>query len=142
MTASFEVNLQKMKFFSYIHKHALLFAILWTGVIFGLCSMPGRYIPTTNWLELISFDKFVHASIFFVLQCLWMLAFENKPRSAAYLICALCIGYGGAIELLQATVFSQRSADWLDFTANSFGCLVALLCFAKIRAKLFSSTFV
>jgi hypothetical protein len=32
---------------------------------------------------------------------------------------------------MKAKIFSQRSGDWLDFIANSFGCLLALLFFWK-----------
>lgn len=117
----------------FIKENAFRFSLLWTAIIFGLCSMPGRYIPTTNWLELISFDKFVHASIFFVLQFLWTLAFPNQK----WWIFVLCVAYGGSIELMQATVFSQRSADWFDFIANSFGCIMALAFFRKISLKFF-----
>lgn len=39
--------------------------------------------------------------------------------------------YGGLLEVMQATVFSQRSGDWLDFIANSFGCLMGLWFFSK-----------
>lgn len=116
-----------------IKENSFRLSLLWTAIIFGLCSMPGRYIPTTNWLELISFDKFVHASIFFVLQFLWTLSFPNQK----WWIFILCVAYGGSIELMQATVFSQRSADWFDFIANSFGCIIALAFFRKISLKFF-----
>lgn len=116
-----------------IKENSFRLSLLWTAIIFGLCSMPGRYIPTTNWLELISFDKFVHASIFFVLQFLWMLSFPNQK----WWIFILCVAYGGSIELMQANIFSQRSADWFDFIANSFGCIIALAFFRKISLKFF-----
>lgn len=120
--------------FKIISKYPLLLALLWTLIIFGLCCMPGRYIPTTNWLELLSFDKFVHASIFFVLAGLWLAfaALKHKDGtgiSTAIIVC--CILYGGLLEIMQATVFSQRSADWFDFIANSVGCLAGAFVFYK-----------
>ena len=42
-----------------------------------------------------------------------------------------CISYGGLLEIMQATVFSQRSGDWYDFIANTFGCFLALWLFRK-----------
>ncbi len=117
-----------------ILKYSLHFAILWTAIIFGLCCIPGRYVPTTYWLELLSFDKFVHASIFFGLTCLWLVYLYkiNKINQTTILLTlAACILYGGLLEIMQATVFSQRSADWLDFIANSFGCFMGLLFFSK-----------
>lgn len=113
-------------------------ALAWTALIFGLCCMPGRYIPTTHWLELISFDKFVHATIFFMLQCLWMLAAGGRA-TRNIMIFAACVSYGGLLEIMQAKVFSGRSADWFDFIANGFGCTMALAFYTKIDRKLFSN---
>lgn len=120
-------------------KYSFLAAILWTLIIFGLCCTPGQYIPTTNWLELLSFDKFVHASIFFILVILWLLfLFKYNKFSNFFVILAisLCVAYGGLLEIMQATVFSHRSGDWLDFIANSFGCLMGLWFFSKKKGIL------
>ncbi len=117
----------------------LIAALCWTIIIFILCCTPGRFIPTTSWLELLSFDKFVHASIFFVLSCLWLIflyyhyQLTNLSISITIL---LCIAYGGSLEIMQATIFSQRSGDWLDFIANSFGCAMGLLFFSKKKGLL------
>lgn len=118
----------------YIYNNALLLAITWTMVIFGLCCMPGQYIPTNNWLELLSFDKFVHASIFFGMVSLWLVFLHHKQKLSTInvlIVLLICILYGGLLEIMQATVFSQRSADWQDFIANSFGCVVAYYFFVK-----------
>lgn len=120
-------------------KYSLLLAVLWTLIIFILCSTPGHFIPTTNWLELLSFDKFVHASIFFTLTFLWLLVgFKKNKLSLSFMIFIIiaCIGYGGLLEIMQAKVFSERSGDWLDFIANSFGCLMGLWFFSKQKFRL------
>jgi hypothetical protein len=117
-----------------ILKYSLLVSILWTLIIFVLCCTPGQYIPTTNWLELLSFDKFVHASIFFILTCLWLISFlkiNKLSNLSIILILLFCVLYGGLLEIMQATVFSNRSGDWLDFIANSFGCLMGFWFFTK-----------
>ncbi len=123
-------------------KYSLLLAILWTLIIFILCSTPGHFIPTTNWLELLSFDKFVHASIFFTLTFLWLLVgFKKNKLSLSFMIFIIiaCIGYGGLLEIMQAKAFSERSGDWLDFIANSFGCLMGLWFFRKNKYRLNSA---
>ena len=120
-------------------KYSLLAAVLWTLIIFILCCTPGQYIPTTNWLELLSFDKFVHASIFFVLTCLWLISLLkiNKLSNLSIILILLsCVLYGGLLEIMQATVFSNRSGDWLDFIANSFGCLMGFWFFSKKKGIL------
>ncbi len=120
-------------------KYSLLISITWTVTIFVLCCTPGRYIPTTSWLELLSFDKFVHASIFFVLVICWLSHFYTNNKlsfNLKWLLLLLCIAYGGLLEIMQATVFSQRSGDWLDFIANSLGCLTGLALFNKYKKGL------
>ncbi len=124
-----------------IHTRPLFFAVAWSIFILILCSTPGHYIPTTNWLELLSFDKLVHASIFFVLVILWLIVLIKYNLINTFSICitiALCITYGGVLEIMQAQLFSQRSGDWLDFIANSIGCIVALIWFVKSKGRNFT----
>jgi VanZ family protein len=119
---------------TFLLKYAFPFALAWTAVIFVLCCTPGRYVPTAHWLDLLSFDKLVHASIFFVLSSLWFLCLVkagNVTTSRITLVIAACICYGGMLEVMQATVFSQRSGDWADFIANSIGCFLALWFFKR-----------
>lgn len=120
----------------FVYKHAVLFSILWAVIIFILCATPGQYIPSADWLELLSVDKFVHASIFFILTALLLLvAIKYQQTQATVLIYfLLCVSYGGLLEIMQATVLSNRSADWQDMVANTFGCVVALLLFKKLRS--------
>lgn len=110
-------------------------AMLWAAIIFMLCATPGQYIPSANWLDLLSFDKLVHASMFFILTGLWFIHSLQK-QSAPWrykLIVLIGICYGGLLEVMQAKCFSNRSADWKDFVANSFGCVVAFLLLGRIQ---------
>jgi len=122
-----------------IIKYSLQAAVLWTLIIFVLCCTPGQYIPTTNWLELLSFDKFVHLSIFFGLVFLWSLAInqiKTRTKSLKYTILISAIIYGGLLEIMQATVFSHRSGDWFDFMANTTGCILAWWFFDRINKNI------
>lgn len=129
--------------FSYYYLYKMQFvkyklpAIIWFLVILALCSMPGKSIPHISWLELLSFDKFVHASIFFGLQILMMRAFIFSPSFAKikWLILMFCITYGGALEIMQSMFFSERSGDIFDFIANSFGCVCGMIVFPWIKKK-------
>jgi hypothetical protein len=123
----------------FIYKNSVVLSVIWTLVILGLCSMPGQYIPMVSWLELLSFDKWVHAGIFFILCTLLFITTIKKGQSMNIVILyfMLAVSYGGLLEIMQAKVFSHRSADWQDFVANSFGCTVALIFLKKIR-KMFS----
>ena len=114
---------------------------MWTALIFLLCSMPGKAIPHISWLELLSFDKFVHASIFFALQILYMRGFSLQysfrfiQLHYKWITFFSCVAYGGVLEIMQACLFSERSGDVLDFIANSFGCAMGLIFFNKLQPK-------
>ena len=118
----------------FLKNNAYKLAFTWALIILGLCSMPGRFIPSVSWLELLNFDKWVHASIFFILLSLLILGVKMHQQSNSLIILffVLSVAYGGLLEIMQATLFSQRSADVLDFIANSFGCLMAVLFYKKI----------
>ena len=119
----------------FIYEYPGILSLTWAGIILFLCATPGRYIPSVSWLELLSFDKWVHAGIFFVLSVL-LLIFSHKSgygRSVTGLFVILSIAYGVLMELMQAMYFSERSADWLDVAANSFGSVLALFFMGKIR---------
>lgn len=129
-----------MNYKKFLIKNSGWLAIAWLLIIFLLCATPGQYIPSADWLDLLSFDKFVHASMFFILCSLWFI-YVLKTKTSKWvfvLIILLAISYGGLLELMQAKLFSNRSADWKDFVANSFGCLVALLLIGKIHRVIFS----
>jgi VanZ family protein len=119
--------------------HPYKMSIAWALVIFILCATPGRFVPSANWLEMLSFDKWVHAGVFFLLVTLFGIAVRahQQNRTLFYLYFVLAVVYGGLLEIMQARVFSERSADWYDVIANSFGCLVALFLSARINRRIF-----
>ena len=104
--------------------------------------MPGKDVPHISFLELFQFDKFVHASIFFVLVIFAIRGFRlqtknnSLKKNASVIAVVSSVAYGGILEILQGTIFSERSADIFDFIANSFGCFVALLLYPKISKVL------
>ncbi len=107
--------------------------ISWVAFIFLLCSTPGNKIPHVSWLELLSFDKFVHASVFFILTHLSVRTLIVKSNFKTVVVTLLCIFYGGILEVMQSYYFEQRSGDVLDFIANSIGCIIAVLSFSKVK---------
>lgn len=114
--------------------------ILWAFFIALLCGMPGKDIPKISWLEWVSFDKWVHASVFFILHFLFVKSYIKDGNSAGIknsiliTFAIVCIAYGGILEILQGTIFIDRSADVSDFIANSFGVFISYF-FLKRRLK-------
>ena len=101
--------------------------------------MPGKDIPHISFLELLQFDKLVHASVFFILTFLLVKAYKKpeasiKVQNHPFTIAAsLAIAYGGLLEILQGLVFIDRTADVFDFIANSIGALLAVLLIRKYK---------
>lgn len=123
-----------------LYKHSPILSFIWAAIIFGLCATPGHLIPSASWLDLLSFDKWVHAGMFFVLCSLLFLVVIKYNQTKTWMIIYffICVSYGGLLEIMQANYFSNRSADWQDFVANTFGCLIAVLFFKKVK-KIFSN---
>lgn len=116
--------------------------MLWALLILVLCGIPGRDIPHISFLELLNFDKFVHAGIFFVLLVLTVRGFflqttflkiQHHPKMTAF---ACCVIYGALLEIMQGTLFEQRSADILDFIANTVGVAVGVLLYDRVERSI------
>jgi VanZ family protein len=110
-------------------------SLLWALIILILCGIPGRDIPHISLLEFLSFDKFVHAGIFYVLILLTIrgfllqTSFKKLQQSAKSIALVLCIIYGGSLEIMQGTLLVGRTADVFDFLADSLGCILGLLTY-------------
>ena len=119
-----------------IYNYCGLLSVLWAILIFVLCATPGQYLPSEKWLELIAFDKFVHATIFFILLSLAFLkAFKHNQSSFVFVMCFIfAFFYGAILEFMQANYFSNRSADFYDIAANTAGCVIAVLVFKKTKS--------
>lgn len=116
---------------------------IWAALIFYLCVREPSGFKKLSFLELIpAFDKIVHFGFYLVLAALLIYGFRKqftseKLRSyaapAAVLFCAL---YGAVIEVLQATVFTYRSASWWDELANITGALAGYYLLKTTYPKL------
>ena len=119
----------------------LWYPIVWFLVILVLCATPGKDIPHISFLELLAFDKWVHAGIFFILVLLMIRGFRLQLEgwffsNAMFFTLVVSIAYGGILELLQGAVFEDRSADVYDFIANSFGAIVGVVLYRKLSVKI------
>jgi VanZ family protein len=107
-------------------------AILWSGIIFFLCFLPGSALPKEDWLDKIYFDKIVHAVLYFVLFFLILRISTIKTSAAILTATALCIVQGILIELVQGSSWIQhRSFDIWDIAANVFGVIIGIFLFRQ-----------
>ncbi len=66
-----------------------------------------------------------------VLSLLSKRTIGDKPLA----IIVACFIYGIILELLQSTITTHRTGDFLDVLANTFGILMGLLIFNQISKK-------
>jgi VanZ family protein len=110
-------------------------ALLWTITISILTLLPGKDLPK---VDIVNFDKVAHLGVFFALNLLYLrwLAITNTNKKRLISITLGCIVYGGIIEILQGSLYTDRYADIYDFIFNALGCLFALPVFYRLPAKL------
>lgn len=110
----------------------------WAAFIFLLHALPGSSLPSHSFLALISFDKFVHFSMFFILNGLLIdamrkqTAFRVSPVGVIFFSTIFCVFYCGVLEVFQGTFFKERSADMFDFIADVIGVFLSIFLFEKI----------
>jgi hypothetical protein len=108
-------------------------AIAWFFVVLVLLFMPGKDIPSTRWIELIYFDKWVHTGVFGLLALLFMLPFalspiKHKEKLQYFISIAIATSLWGLItELIQKYWVSGRNFDLFDWVADSLGAFTSLI---------------
>lgn len=110
------------------YKYAYLWAILTTF----LCGTNGNNIPQFSFTDLFGIDKLAHMLLFGTETFLIAIATQklnDDKNSFLIILPAFLIGtvFGIIIEILQATLFTNRSFDYLDMLANTIGCALAWL---------------
>ena len=103
---------------------------MWALVIFVLMSLPNAVLPPTDFFFLFEPDKIAHAGVFFIMMSTYWLYLRTKavqPAKRHYTIPRAflgCVMYGGILELWQR-LLPYRSAEWMDFVADSIGAFIA-----------------
>ena len=74
--------------------------------------------------EILPNDKAMHFSGYCILA-LWFAGVARRSRYFA--VGAFLIAFGGSLEIAQGLMHEGRTADWLDFLANSLGITTGLV---------------
>jgi len=114
------------------HLKTYKFAYLWAIIVTGLCGTNGSNLPHFEFSSLIRIDKVAHLLLFGTETYLIAIAARkvNQVKTNFQIIFPAFLigtGFGILIEILQATVFTNRTFDYLDMVANTLGCLIAWL---------------
>lgn len=108
-------------------------AILWTIIIFILCTIPSKNIPLPSSLS----DKLNHIIAFAGFTFFWLF-----HSSRSWLILLIAVLYGIGIEFWQATLPESfhRGFEWYDALADSIGGVIGYIIYLIFR-KLYRSNF-
>ncbi len=109
-----------------MHKSYTILAVLWTITISTASLINLEGTPT---IHIRNLDKLVHLLMYFGFTVLWILALKQRKTA---IIAIIAILFGGFIEIIQGAMHQHRSADWLDFLANTIGVLIGLFLIKKI----------
>ncbi len=107
--------------------------LLWAIIILIISGIPGQVVePYVVW----NADKLVHTVIYFGLTMFLLAGLKKIPslnifnQKAASIAMLISIFYGGLMEVLQATIFINRSGNLPDFIFNSVGAIIAAMTFS------------
>ena len=112
--------------------------IIWALFILVICALPGSQFQEAKHEYL---DKIIHLVLFgflFILLTTGFIKQQSFPflRSGVKLkVWVGCALYGALIELLQGTVFIERSIEFGDILANMIGATVGLGAFLSIYGR-------
>ncbi|MBV8254970.1 MAG: VanZ family protein [Chitinophaga sp.] len=108
-------------------------AAAWIILILVLCTLPGKDIPSSSFLEKIHFDKFVHFGLFGGIVFFLSLSvyWQRKKVSPGLFVLFVLIsaGYGLAIEFVQKYYTVDRSFDLYDALADAIGAIAGVWVF-------------
>lgn len=109
-------------------------ALGWALLILALTLMPPPEVPGQGWMGRYHVDKLVHA-VLFGTQVLLLVPVLSACKHSLCWAVVVAIGYGGLTELLQGLLMTGRSADPLDFLANSAGAFLAAVWWQRGMAS-------
>ena len=109
----------------------LLAGLLWMITIIYFSLTSSNNIPD---IKLLSWDKLVHAVIYFVLVFLFTLGLAPKSLyQFSFLV--FSISLGALMEFMQSWMHNGRHFDYADMLANTVGAIIAYI-FCKTFLKI------
>ncbi|MDB4534338.1 VanZ family protein [Vicingaceae bacterium] len=110
-------------------------AIFWLFIILFLSGYSGKQMPK---IPVWQIDKFAHTFMYLILSVCMCIPFfigfseKNKRYTIGLKIVLFGILYGGLMEILQESIFINRSGNWYDFFANTLGAILGVIIFPII----------
>ena len=131
-------------YFTFVRKVKLKFslfipAILWFIITTVLLVLPGPDIPSVSFLDIIYFDKWVHAGLFGGMTFLFCFPFIKQFKASKKLLIYIAILsalYGVAMEYVQKYIAIDRDFDYFDMLADGIGCIIAYFVCTILKRRI------
>lgn len=107
--------------------------------------LPTAWLIAVGWLSLtpsppqvhgiMGWDKLLHAGAYGLLTILLaqsFLIYLQNPWHAGWLAVLCAVACGGLLEILQMTMQSGRTAEWMDLVADAVGAILGCVIFRQI----------
>lgn len=109
-------------------------ALIWTLIIIIASGLSKGMVQQLELSDLFSIDKAGHAFVYMVYVILWSWAIvQNTEKSTAIKIAFFTSVFLGILmEILQSTIFTGRSFEYLDIIANISGSFVGMILFNNL----------
>ena len=105
--------------------------IAWFLSVLILVCLPGKSIPHNPWLNIISFDKLVHAGLFGGIVFLFCMPFKkagfgraDKINFFIKITLTTCI-WGITTEFIQKYFIPGRQFELMDWAADCLGAIIS-----------------
>jgi len=116
----------------------ILPAITWVIIVTVLLCIPGSALPSENWFDKVSLDKWIHVILFLIMVLLWCRYVSGSGGKKIRYFSQIAIYffiYGIAMEVVQKYFIPNRSFDLGDILADGFGCGIGLVISARYIKK-------
>lgn len=119
-------------------------SLTWTCVILFLYAIPGSSLPSARLYEFLPLDKVAHFFVFlgYVLMLnvgiAKQIGLDSICRKASVYALLVSVGVGVFLELIQGTVFVERTTDFIDLLINVLGSLVGIVIFKMLYKQPFA----
>ena len=116
--------------------------IAWFLLVTTLLFTPGNDLPQIDFIGELNLDKLIHTTLFGILTTLFCLPFKKstitrEERIKWFIRIAIATSvWGITTEIIQQNFIPNRSFEWMDWGADSFGAICGYLFSRKFFTKM------